>query len=178
VAEKSVGEIAMKKMKPIVGCDPGVSGAFATIAREGLVRIDDMPLENGVISPVRTHDLLRALDPGLLVVEHVTNLRTFSQKLGMSLGMVVTLAAVLRIAVYLVQPRTWKSHFGLRADKHDSLKLARELWPAAAARFKRVTDHNRAEAALIAEWGLANVQQIWGKTQPIIAEEASCGRPD
>lgn len=51
-----------------------------------------------------------------------------------------------------VSPVTWKKAMGLSPDKERSRALALQTWPKDAARFKRMMDQNRAEAALLALW--------------------------
>lgn len=62
------------------------------------------------------------------------------------------ICAGLGIAPTLVTPAKWKRDMKLSSDKEISRRMALGLWPAAAARFKRKMDHDRAEAALIAKW--------------------------
>lgn len=65
-------------------------------------------------------------------------------------------ASALCIDVQLVAPATWKRHMGLQGgveNKSLSRLKAMDLWPDKAPWFKRAKDHNRAEAALLAQWG-------------------------
>lgn len=55
----------------------------------------------------------------------------------------------------VVQPQTWKRHFGLIGkDKKASRELALQLYPSASHSLQRVKDHNRAESLLIAHYAL------------------------
>jgi len=55
----------------------------------------------------------------------------------------------------LVPPAKWKRDMQLNASKDGSRAKAIQLWPAQAGEFKRVKDDGRAEACLIAKWGLS-----------------------
>lgn len=83
-------------------------------------------------------------------------------KSGKIYGQILTVVCVANnIPLKAVMPATWKSRaFGrTKTSKADSLRKARALWPEKAHLFKRVMDHDRAEAALIALDGL---KFIWG----------------
>lgn len=72
-----------------------------------------------------------------------------------SRGIVESVADITRLEVRVVQPQTWKRHFGLIGKpKGASADTARGLFPLLTAELKRVKDHNRAEALLLAQWGL------------------------
>jgi hypothetical protein len=71
-----------------------------------------------------------------------------------SRGIVEAVVDIARIEAHVVQPQTWKRHFGLLGTKKDaSMATARGLFPSEASALKRVKDHNRAEALLIARFG-------------------------
>ncbi len=71
-----------------------------------------------------------------------------------SRGIVEGVADITRLDVRVVQPQTWKRHFGLIGKpKTASAETARGLFPLLAAELKRVKDHNRAESLLLAKWG-------------------------
>ena len=74
-----------------------------------------------------------------------------------SRGVVEGVLDCLRLTsrVRVVQPQTWKRHFGLIGkDKKASRALAVELYPSAAHSLQRVKDHNRGESLLIAHYAL------------------------
>jgi crossover junction endodeoxyribonuclease RuvC len=74
-------------------------------------------------------------------------------KFGMAYGSLRTVVAVSKIPHRLVAPTVWKKHFKLDSDKEKSRALAMQLWPGCGL-FSRKKDHGRAEAALIARYGL------------------------
>jgi crossover junction endodeoxyribonuclease RuvC len=75
---------------------------------------------------------------------------------GRSLGVVEGVLAALNVPVTYVAPATWTKALGKAAGKDASRQRAIELFPAMSEHFKRVKDDGRAEAALIAMWGIRN----------------------
>jgi len=73
---------------------------------------------------------------------------------GRSLGVVEGVLAALNIPVTYVAPATWTKQMGKPAGKDASRHRAMELFPDHQDQFKRVKDDGRAEAALIATWGI------------------------
>jgi hypothetical protein len=73
---------------------------------------------------------------------------------GRSLGVVEGVLAALNIPVTYVAPATWTRAMGKPHGKDASRHRAMELFPDHQQRFKRVMDDGRAEAALIATWGI------------------------
>ena len=151
----------------IVGCDAGITGALClinTLYQEKCC-ILDMPTErkNG-----RNEIDFQQLDLAFLTMAFdqpnkifcVEKVHAMPQngsiagfKLGMAYGAVIAMAVSHGFCVVDVTPQVWKKYFGLlKTDKHESLRLARDRLPHLASYLTRVKDHNRAEAALIAEW--------------------------
>lgn len=146
----------------IIGVDPGLSGAVAFLSSDGdLVDLIDMPVTGG-----RVDGYLLALEidrhtagaTARAVIEDVHAMPkqgvTSTFKLGRSVGIIDGVLGALCIPTQHVAPWRWKRAMGVIADKGTSRRLAIATWPAAAASFARVRDDGRAEAALIAKWGL------------------------
>ncbi|GAB4819483.1 hypothetical protein N2152v2_006529 [Parachlorella kessleri] len=75
--------------------------------------------------------------------------------MGFSFGLLQGLLTAQGIRYQRVDASAWKRHLGLfRLGKDGSLSLARQLFPQAEAFLRRKKDHGRAEALLIAAWGL------------------------
>jgi hypothetical protein len=56
-----------------------------------------------------------------------------------------------RYQVNMIRPQAWKAHHSLlKAEKDESLALARTKWPKAPLSLKK--HHGRAEALLIADY--------------------------
>ena len=73
---------------------------------------------------------------------------------GRSLGVVEGVLAALGIPVTYVAPATWTKAMGKAQGKDASRRRAMELFPEHQQLFKRVMDDGRAEASLIAVWGI------------------------
>lgn len=118
-------------------------------------------------------ELVPAGEAGVVVIEDVRarpagnggahgNTMHSQGSLMRSRGIVEGVLDVLGAAqVQVVQPQTWKRHFGLLrkkgqedAGKDRSRDKARALYPGACPLLARVKDHNRAEALLLAHYGL------------------------
>lgn len=153
-----------------VGIDAGVSGALAAVGRNGCHLVADLPIVEGDLKQVNPRgllDLLREAVPadekGMVVIEDI-RVRQFKGRVmshtteTVLVGMRFAIEAVAGIAgmqVHVVQPSSWKKHYGLLGtDKTASLDKARAIYPALQPFLKRQKDNNRAEAMLIARWGL------------------------
>ena len=69
-----------------------------------------------------------------------------------TLGALEAVLEVLRMPPTMLEPQTWKRFYGLGSDKKASLELARRLYPTAVLHLAK--HHNRAEAVLLAHYGL------------------------
>jgi crossover junction endodeoxyribonuclease RuvC len=155
-----------------IGIDPGVSGAIAFLPEGRDAFVLDLPT---FIYGKRQAFVKRALDTAALAqllrvnttgfdlvaarvyIERVNAFPGQGASSGFSLGMsywgAVGVAHGVGLEVQYIEPEAWKPFFKLGKDKGDSLDVARKLFPAAAESLKRVKDHNRAEALLIAAYG-------------------------
>lgn len=165
----------------VIGVDPGLTGALAFVRPAGLVAIEDIPTQaldgKGLvkrrIDGLALAQLVRKHCPVgsavLVCCEQVgtmggqNNAVQTQGSLMRSLGAIEAVFDVLRWPCLMVQPRVWQGHHGLAGKKagkreHGALPAASvkalELYPAAARQLARVKDHNRAEALLIAAYGL------------------------
>ena len=155
-------------MSYVIGIDPGAKGAIAILTDTGsLVEVWDMPtLEIKVgkatktrISPEVLAEELRNWDSvRAAYMEAVSS----SPQMGVSsafafgegFGVVKGVLAALGVPLVLVPPAKWKRDMGLNQSKDGSRAKAIAKWPSHAGEFKRVKDDGRAEAALIALWGV------------------------
>lgn len=165
-------------MTVCIAIDIGLTGALAAVNSYGHPAVHDLPTVpdgaksrrldgRGIVLLMRT--LIPAGHQAQLVIEDVRprpmgngnragNTIHSQGSLMRSRGIVEAVADILRVDLVTVQPQTWKRHFGLlRAEKAASLEMARKLYPGMAADLKRVKDHNRAEALLMAHWLLGEV---------------------
>lgn len=164
-------------MTTVIGIDPGLTGAAAAITPAGHVRIIDMPtkpMEYAAIgdSRIDLRQLVRSLrelcpaDEGVQVVLEEVGIMGAKGNAIQSVGSLCATAALILGALDIlghkpitVQPRKWKSIFGLKrgdterdaAWKARHRDMALRLYPAAPITLAK--HHNRAEALLIAHWG-------------------------
>lgn len=154
----------------VIGVDPGLTGAISFIDGRGSVVVEDIPTMplggNGMVTRkvdglalarlVRNH--CPASEDAMVVCEAVrvmggkNNAIQTQGSLMRTLGAVEAVFEVLRFSVLMVEPQTWKKHFGLKSDKAASLEAARTLYPSCQA-ITRKKDHNRAESLLLAHYG-------------------------
>ena len=146
-----------------IGIDPGLTGAIAAVTADGaLVWVEDMPVLAGRVDSHELGDIFTCE----AVTESVTNVTVEVVgtrpgqgapgvlKMGTNYGIVLGVIGALCLPVEHVTPAVWKKAMGVTADKETSLRRARELWPTSADRFARKKDDGRAEAALIALYGM------------------------
>lgn len=78
-------------------------------------------------------------------------------KYGRAVGSLEAVVVLCKIAMTIVEPSIWKRLHGLRGGhKELSRQRALQLFPSAHSLLARKRDHGRAEAALIALYGLQN----------------------
>ncbi len=156
----------------VLGIDLGLDGALARVVPNGSADIVDMPtftlpgkgMVKRAIAPVELMAAIRRLVPigekALAVVEQVHTFpgRVNSPQAGGSLmetkGCVRAVLALAGVDVHWVDPQAWKAMYGLGSSKDASLEIARTLYPTTAPVLARKSDHNRAEALLLAHWGV------------------------
>lgn len=155
-----------------IGVDIGMTGAVAAVDHRGTCSVHDLPIVEDAAGK-RVHgrqllDLLRQLVPigerGALAFEDV-RVRTFGQRnrpmnhasegtLVMARGAIQAAGEIAGLTLVPVQPKTWKARYDLKGaeDKGRAREIAVQLYPSAEHQLRRVKDHNRAEALLIARW--------------------------
>lgn len=153
-----------------IGIDIGVTGALVAIDGHGTAAIADLPtteiagqrLVKRKVCAAGLRDLIRHfVPPGESAMALIEDVHMGMGKggaarssLDLNRGRVEAVLELMRLQVRVIQPPTWKRHFGLlRTEKAESLERARALYPAQAHMLKRQKDHNRAEALLIAHYG-------------------------
>jgi hypothetical protein len=145
----------------IVAIDPGLTGAVAFLYPEtpDRVGIFDMPAVNGEVNAAALADLIKLHAPSQAIIELVGPMpRDGVRQVWKFSGAYHTARAVLallNIPVALVTPATWKKSMKLCGGpegKEASRARALQFFPACSAHFARKSDHNRAEAALLAKY--------------------------
>src|ERR1041385_230378 len=152
----------------ICGIDPGLSGALFFLYPDGSGKAFDMPTllagraANSKRRDLDMHALFRLLKSHQqfdhVFIEQAQAMPkqsayatgVFFQNYGQILGLLV--GASLPYSV--VHPQTWKRAFNLRRAKDAARARASELMPLAADQWPLKKQDGRAEAALIALWGM------------------------
>jgi crossover junction endodeoxyribonuclease RuvC len=151
----------------VLGIDPGFSGAMAWLDLGGDLHVEDMPTlaveRNGKTK--RDMDLAVLVDlverhrPAFAVVERVgampgqgvSSMFAFGKGFGSILGVL----AALRVPVELVTPAIWKRTLAVPPGKDGARLRASQLLPAHGGNWRRAKDDGRAEASMLAWYGLA-----------------------
>lgn len=154
----------------IIGVDPGVSGAVFVIKSDETFECFDMPTfearrnkknKRHVDAEALVREIKACLAPGPSIgwAEAVSAMPgqgvTSSFLFGRSLGAVEGAFAGLGIPLNKVTAAVWKKAMGVTSDKRTSLEKARGLFPSCeeCGVFRLVAHADRAEAALIAQYG-------------------------
>ena len=150
----------------VCAIDPGLSGAIAWISSEGdaLIHIEDMPVINvngkNKVNASAMAKLLKDRWADLVVVEEVGAMKgngvTSMFNFGYSAGILEGVCAALGCSLRMVRPAVWKRQAGVPADKGACRMMAQRYWPGANY-FSRAKDDGRADAALLAKWGINHV---------------------
>lgn len=174
ISEDMEEKIVTQTTSPlIVGIDPGVTGAIAVIDGQGkLLEVIDCEAIEQAKKGRRRLDLhhfawtIKQISadwimPALIVLEVQQSMHkqgvasTFTT--GYGYGGMLGILTALDQPYCVVRPNDWKVFFRLgSASKAQSREMVMARFPGQADQFKRVKDHNRAEAVLIALWGLKN----------------------
>lgn len=157
----------------IAALDPGVQGAIAWLTDAGeLIRVEDLPMIEVMVGKTKRRQIAGAALAAMLAeqrpvhvfLEHVAtrpgegSVGAFS--FGRGFGTIEGVLAGLSIGSTLVRPAVWKRGMHVPADKGLARQRAMQCFPAHAARFARVRDDGRAEAALIGAWGVQAMQAM------------------
>ena len=156
----------------ILGVDPGYSGAIARLdPATGILEIEDMPVVKDKqgrsdlnLAALGQMMIPRGDGPHVAIIEKVHAMPNqgiaSSFRFGEQLGALKMAALGLGYELHLPSPAGWKKHFGLSKKKDTSRGLAIQRFPAHADLFKRVKDDGRAEAALIALFGVETLHRF------------------
>lgn len=151
----------------VAGIDPGLHGAVAILDHDGsLLTVFDLPTVEEIhgkgtrsrIAPALLQDeLIGDVRISVAYIEHVSSSPqmgvTSAFRMGEAFGSVLAVLQCCGVRTELVRPQVWKKAMGLTSDKDVARGRAIEMFPSQSDLFRRVKDHDRAEAALIAEYG-------------------------
>jgi crossover junction endodeoxyribonuclease RuvC len=144
----------------VLAIDPGLSGAYAIVASDGMIA-EDIPTTSNEIDGAALARLLRIYRPTIAVVEHVSSMpkqgvaSTFA--FGRAYGTVLGVLSALNIPTIKVTPAQWKHHYRLNGkDKESARTRAIQLFPE-VPNLNLKKHHGRAEALLIAKFYIDRV---------------------
>jgi len=151
-------------MKEAWGIDPGLSGGIVHISRDNILEIHDMPTltinKKGKreVAAFLASDIIQTHPNSSVFIERVaarpgqgvSSMFNFGKNYGILMGIV----AGRHMLMELVTPFQWKKDLKVGNGKDGSRYRAQELFPNYSEYFARKKDDGRAEAALIAYWGL------------------------
>lgn len=158
----------------IAGIDPGLSGAVFMMDAEGDVMgtYFDIPVHelrrggktkrsldaHGLAAFLRDFRIGHAFveDVNAMPGQGVSSVFAF----GMSKGIIIGVLAALGVPMTLVSPQKWKKALGVPAAKDGARARASQLLPSCAGQWPLAKHDGRAEAALIALYGIRAFDQI------------------
>ena len=165
----------------ILGIDPGAKGALAyyRAADATLAAVFDMPthmvrINGSNKSRIDTHGLAGIVREwagrtAFATIESVSSLpkqgvaSTFA--FGQAFMAVEMACAAMEVPYHMVTPAVWKRVMQVTGDKDEARRAASRLIPSAAKNWPLVKHDGRAEAALLAVYGL----RVHGSTHGVTA---------
>jgi len=150
-------------MLTIIGVDPGLEGAFAIWQDGDIIRVDDLPRFQKSLDPYSLQAEFARWRVDLAMLEEVHAMpkqgvaSTFT--FGRAYGTIEGVLGALRISVKHVRPRVWQQAHGI-TSKTSSLEKAVRRFPEWTPALARKRDHNRADAILIAAYGVDIYKQM------------------
>ena len=172
LADEEYRIAAARECMKVIGIDPGFTGALVCLQRNKIISYIDMPVKevNGrtaldipIVSAWLVDQHNGSFYPPIrVVIEHVhaAPKQGVSSvfRFGEQFGILQALAHEIIGPPLLVSPQKWQAFARFESGDTKSAGRARAvaLFPDAANIFARVKDHGRADAALIAHWGLTS----------------------
>lgn len=153
----------------VIGIDPGNAGAIACWEPDlDILQIWDIPShtltvqgsKRKVIDEYELSRILRSVAPQvtLAVIEDVHSMPkqgvASSFAFGYATGVVRGVITSLEIPIELVSPLVWKKGLRVTADKDSCRRRASQIFPRSCALWSEKEHHDRAEAALLAYFGV------------------------
>lgn len=151
----------------ILGIDPGAGGALALIeTSQNTLTLIDMPIvevKRGprIVRQVSAPLIAEALRPYLITHAFIEKVGAMPGQgvssmfaFGRAAGVLEGVLAGLQIPMTLVTPQEWQKHMRVVGGKDGARARAAQLFPKYADQFSRKKDDGRADAALLAEYGV------------------------
>ena len=144
----------------VVAIDPGLNGGVAILNSDGELEAFDIPtvgekakrrvfgatLSRRLVETNVTHAVIEQVSA--MPKQGIASAFRFGTAYGQCLGVIEALWLPLTV----VHSSKWKRQAGLDSSKENSRLKAIETFPKYEHFFTRKRDHNRAEAALLANW--------------------------
>lgn len=159
-------------MNPIIGVDPGLTGALALYEPDtGRLHVEDVPifvLKRGksnkkhvdLMSASRIVDNFVGLQPGVSPIAFIEKVGArpgeapaYAFDFGRTTGILLGLCAAHFLRIEQVTPQRWKRALAVPAAKDGARARASQYFPRYSHLWARAKDDGRAEAALIAFYG-------------------------
>lgn len=153
----------------MIAIDPGLTGAICKIHQDGYAEVFDLPVIEKK-GKAKINKMIDAKNLSHLIDELLinTNDKIFIEQvsampgqgvssmfsLGDTFGTIRGVCESLGGKVEFIRPQAWKKHYGLSSSKDECLERARFMFPELAHALSLKKHHNRAEAALIAQYAL------------------------
>ncbi|MDP2619885.1 MAG: hypothetical protein Q8P46_06865 [Hyphomicrobiales bacterium] len=162
-------------MIAVLGIDPGVSGALACVDEHGVVQaMYDMPVLQAegargrrivdgpaLIRLLRRERVFFSACNFRAVLESVRSMprdgHVGAFSFGRSFGTIETALAAVEVPFVPVRPQVWKKALSVPASKDGARAAASRLLPSGASMWPLKKHDGRAEAALIAYYGVRHV---------------------
>lgn len=156
----------------VCGVDPGLSGAVCFLSTDGACTVHDMP----ALRLLRGGNKRREVDPHALAnlfwKEHAGH--AFIEQgwsrphdsgpggfaTGKGYGIIIGVLAAVGVPYTIVSPQKWKRALAVPAAKDGARARASQLLPDMADHWRLVKNDGRAEAALIALYGIRSFNDI------------------
>lgn len=154
--------------RAILAIDPGLTGALALYSPSvGDLTVEDVPtLRVGKRSVVDFYSLARIIDnwsaaSPIVWLEYVSASPqmgvTSAFRFGETYGLLTGICAAHFLTINTVTPPVWKLAMKAKGEKDESRARAMALHPRYVDLFRRIKDHGRADAALIALYGASRL---------------------
>jgi crossover junction endodeoxyribonuclease RuvC len=154
-------------MTRALGIDPGINGGLAVIESAKVIDAIDVPVIGSAakerVDGIAIREWIEEHRPSFAFIERAGAMpkqgSSSGFKYGRAAGALEATIALSGIPIQIIEPAVWKRALRLSGkDKEAARQRALELFPAAHALLARKRDHGRAEAILIAMYGLQNIR--------------------
>jgi len=165
-----MNNIWTKKQYCVIGIDPGITGAIATVNQDKLIiTLADLPTYTATKSKKQLNaaeltNMMKSTNieakvyiekVGAMPKQGVVSMFNF----GKTCGIIEGVCAALQMPYEYVTPQKWKKAAGLIGqDKDYSRTIAIQQYPEVASRLKRKKDIGRADALHIAMYGYERIR--------------------